>query len=153
MSTQRLAEAIDKLREAYGGLEVELAARPPRCWSTLVDVVAGGPKAKSSDSPRVPLDQPGQLVELPVEALQEALKVTGRDQRRAGALQALANWWPGDAPAESWCAAPAGRRGGGPGNREQTALALSDSAAESRGALCSRFPAAQHALFRFFSEA
>ena len=50
MSTQRLAEAIEKLRGAYGGLEAELAARPPRCWSTLVDVVAGGPKAKSSDS-------------------------------------------------------------------------------------------------------
>ena len=103
MSTQRLAEAIEKLRGAYGGLEAELAARPPRCWSTLVDVVAGGPKAKSSDSPRVPLDQPEQLVKLPVEALQEALKVTGRDQRRAGALQALANWWPGDDPDESWC--------------------------------------------------
>ncbi|HAB13852.1 MAG TPA: hypothetical protein DCE47_19405 [Planctomycetaceae bacterium] len=103
MSTQRLAEAIEKLRGSYGGPEAEFAARPLRRWSTLVDVVAGEPKAKIPDSPRVPLDQPEPLLDLPVEALQEALKVTGRDQRRAGALQALANWWPGDDADESWC--------------------------------------------------
>ena len=103
MSTQRLGEAIKRLRAAYGVSGAGPAGQPPGCWTTLVDVVAGAAKPSIAGSSPVALDRPEQLVDLPVEVLQESLKTTGRDQRRGGALQALANWWPGDDPDESWC--------------------------------------------------
>ena len=92
------------LREAYGRPETEQLDVVPRRFRTLVDVVAGTAKPNSADVSPVALDRPDELVDLPIEALQEALKGTGRDSRRAGALQGLAGWWPGDEPEENWCA-------------------------------------------------
>jgi len=103
MSTQRLGEAIERLREAYGRSGAKQFDAVPRRFRTLLDVVAGTAKFNSDEMSSVALDRPDELVELPVEALREALKGTGRDPRRAGALQGLAGWWPGDEPADEWC--------------------------------------------------
>ena len=103
MSTLRVAEAIETLRQAYGRSEAEQVAAVPRRFRTLLDVVAGAAKRNLLEESPVALDRPDELVELPIEVLREALKGTGRDPRRAAALQRLAQWWPGDEPAEDWC--------------------------------------------------
>jgi endonuclease-3 related protein len=103
MSTERLGEAIRRLRLTCGKAESDAVAAVPRRFRTLVDVVAGT-GSRTAEGPTVgQFDRPDELAELPVEVLKEALKQTGRDPRRATALQGLARWWPQDDPAKDWC--------------------------------------------------
>ena len=102
MSTERLGEALQRLREvAEIGEQAQNVELPGR-FSTLVDVVAGPEKFKPDGEEAIPLDRAEELVDLPLEVLQETLKKTGRDSRRAAALLGLAAWWPGDDPEEAW---------------------------------------------------
>ena len=102
MSTERLGEALQRLREvAEIGEQAQNVELPGR-FSTLVDVVAGPEKFKPDGEEAIPLDRAEELVDLPLEVLQETVKKTGRDSRRAAALLGLAAWWPGDDPEEAW---------------------------------------------------
>ena len=103
MSTERLGEAIRRLRESCGDTESDTVPAVPRRFRTLVDVVAGPGTRTADDSPAGQFDRPDELAELSVEVLMEALRQTGREARRAAALLGLARWWPEDGPEQDWC--------------------------------------------------
>ncbi len=110
MSSQRLGEAIELLRSVYGMSPSGLAEGAPGRWKTLLEVVAGTPGKDKDGESGIALTEPDAVLESPPEVVRDTLKRTGRDPRRAVALQALAGWWPGDLPQPEWCEAEVARR-------------------------------------------
>lgn len=99
VSSQRLAEALQALRVAYG-----LPRLPgvPRRWPTLVDVVAGEPSPVSARPSGLDLSLPEEVAAGPIELIRDALRETGRETRRAAVLPSLARWWPEDPTDDAW---------------------------------------------------